>query len=760
MIKVTLKPEKGIQIDETKKYLFDPSVVQPYVDASAENATKAEEQANRAEQTFANVSAFVDTSKSEITGIIEQGKTEIATAIDDGRMEISDSILEATEEVKKAGSEAAQEAVQGAADEATRIATEQVNTYVVEVVSPQIQEFVNNAEADASNAAESAGLAAEEASKSSVFASDSQHYAEDARIWAEGEQNEVQELGGALSSMGAADLAYAIANAPEDTPIDASGLFAMNVVKGEKGDKGDKGDDGKDGGGLEIGDVAFAVMGIDETKNLRRYLNGQVISQTQFVSFSNWVKERAKLYPNTVATEENWQAEVTNSKLGQCGKFVIDDTLGTIRLPKVVNINGLQDLALMGSVKAESLPNITGTIINMYGGGGLTSNGAFSTLVNENFGRGSSSGGSRGGNTSIDASLSSSAYQDNAPVQQEAIQYPYFIQVATGVEESVDVTREIELNNPFSLLDYKWSEYELNNASWLLSNGAFHSGTVYKAVYELLLKIKNGTETKEGVSVKLSTEAYTDTDFVINTADTTFRLPIKVKLASGNAVVGNGMTLGLTNGTDNGGLITPNVEGARALAAVNAYGVDVSSSAKTVDDIVNGNVGVTTDPTKSGIETSSSGLKLYFYVGETIQDANVVVASNVLNQLAGSSKLFDGQWVQKKLSLNNATAVGSYTHDLSEYLPNDGNAYEVNVYVAMASENTTVYGVGTIASPCDNTDNCFFGLIKTTSNARFATGNFTLPVKDRVIYSQIATNKISSSGELFVTGYRRLGTNR
>ena len=94
------------------------------------------------------------------------------------------------------------------------------------------------------------------------------------------------------------------------------------------------------------------------------------------------------------------------------------------------------------------------------------------------------------------------------------------------------------------------------------------------------------------------------------------------------------MTLGLTNGTDNGGLITPNVEGARALAAVNAYGVNVSSTSQTVDDIVNGNVGVTTDPTKSGIETSSSGLKLYFYVGETIQDANVINASGVLTRVA------------------------------------------------------------------------------------------------------------------------------
>ena len=190
-------------------------------------------------------------------------------------------------------------------------------------------------------------------------------------------------------------------------------------------------------------------------------------------------------------------------------------------------------------------------------------------------------------------------------------------------------------NNPFSLLDYKWSEYALSNASWLLSNGQFNSGATYPAVYELLLKIKNGTETKDGVSVKLSTEAYTDTDFVVNTADTTFRLPIKVKLASGNAVVGNGMTLGLTDGTNNIGLMSPASGSASGLSVtIDAYGksVGTSQSASSLD--VRKTKGITTDPTKSGIETSSSGLKLYFYVGETIQDANVIAASQVLTKVA------------------------------------------------------------------------------------------------------------------------------
>lgn len=391
----------------------------------------------------------------------------------------------------------------------------------------------------------------------------------------------------------------------------------------------------KTGASWEVGDIGQSALGIDESLNKRRYLNGQVISQTQFVQFTAWVKQKASVYINLATTEENWQAEVTNSKLGQCGKFVIDDALGTIRLPKVVNINGLQDLALMGSIKAESLPNITGEFnggVNNYDtthleSGAFRANGA---SWGSNVGSGSAA---TQGMKSFDASRSSSTYQDNASVQQEAVQYPYFIQVATGIETSVDVTREIELNNPFSLLDYKWSEYEITNASWLLSNGQFNSGATYVSVYELLLKIHNGTETKDGVSVKLSTETYTDTDFVINTTDTTFRLPIKVKLASGNRVAGNGMALGLTDGTNNFAFQTyPSLSELRTGTA--NFNQNVGTSGSYNDRGTKLTVGVTTDHTKSGIETSANGLYLYFYVGETIQDANVIAASNVLTDIA------------------------------------------------------------------------------------------------------------------------------
>ncbi len=440
------------------------------------------------------------------------------------------------------------------------------------------------------------------------------------------------------------------------------------------------------GGSLEIGDIGFSAFGIDETKNLRRYLNGQVISQAQFVSFTDKLKSIVALYPNLATTEENWQAEVTNSKLGQCGKFVIDDTAGTIRLPKVVNINGLQDLALMGSIKAESLPNIKGES-PIHANPDYPLTGVFG--VTDSYHNGQLiSGYDSYYNLDFDASRSSSTYQDNAPVQPESIQYPYFIQVATGVEESVDVTREIELNNPFSLLDYKWSEYELNNASWLLSNGQFNSGSTYVAVYELLLKIKNGTETKEGVSVKLSTEEYTDTDFVINTADTTFRLPIKVKLASGNAIVGNGMTLGLTDGQRNGGLSAANIAVTSGTPFYNGiYGNPVGTAGSTYDAAAR-SLGVTSDPTKSGIETSSSGLKLYFYVGETIQDANVIAASQVLTKVANG--------IDRTVATDRETVVGwgmpDYSAGVSQVEDVEYTAPKAGVlYINAQDYNTNTY---------------------------------------------------------------------
>lgn len=285
----------------------------------------------------------------------------------------------------------------------------------------------------------------------------------------------------------------------------------------------------------------------------------------------------------------------------------------------------------------------------------------------------------------------------------------------TGKDTEIDITQEITLNNPFSLLDYKWSEYELNNASWLISNGAFHSGATYVAVYELLLKLQNGTETKDGVSVKLSTEIYEDSDFVLNTADTTFRLPIKVKLASGNAVVGNGMTLGLSDGTTETALYYNGTTGADGRTSGVGENVGYSTISGTYPK--NKYLGVTTDPLKSGIETSSNGLKLYFYVGETIQDANVIVASGVLTAIANADhvvesyndgtnwyRIYKSGWCEQ-----GGTVVATSTSGYPKYT--------VNLLKAMKDTNFNVQVTGRYTSnSAEGADYCF---ARTTTSISF-----------------------------------------
>lgn len=228
-----------------------------------------------------------------------------------------------------------------------------------------------------------------------------------------------------------------------------------------------------------------------------------------------------------------------------------------------------------------------------------------------------------------------------------------------------------ELNNPFSLFDSKYSDHELNNLSWLKSEGQWNAKAVYTDAYDKLLKVYNGTETVEGLSVKLSTETYTDYDFVLNTSDETFRLPLKTKLASGKAVVGNGISLGLTNGTNN--LCVTGYNGSnQCYMAYDGYGKTIGTPLNS-QAITTGMVatGVTTDPNKSGIELSDSDLYLYFYVGETVQNANLIDAGRIGEQLATKTDMLQasgaGMPSNKIVQLTTGASNTAYTAPANGY---------------------------------------------------------------------------------------------
>lgn len=108
--------------------------------------------------------------------------------------------------------------------------------------------------------------------------------------------------------------------------------------------------------------------------------------------------------------------------------YIIDTENARFKLPRTKwGFVGNRDNA--GGYVAESLPNITGQIAtgyNSYNGTSGTVSGAFEKVARWTNGCGAGGQVSFGG-ADFDASLSSSAYQDNAPVQQRATQmYLYF----------------------------------------------------------------------------------------------------------------------------------------------------------------------------------------------------------------------------------------------------------------------------------------------------------------------------------------------
>ena len=411
------------------------------------------------------------------------------------------------------------------------------------------------------------------------------------------------------------------------------------------------------GGGLEIGDIGIAPLGIDETKNKRRYLNGQIIIQEQFLSFTSKLKKAINLYPTLSCSEDEWQATALLTVGGQVGKFVVDNDAGTIRLPKIIMpIQGLTDLSKLGEIVEAGLPDITivskseqqvqngnagaGTPLSgVKGSLGISTSGTSYTLSNP-------AGLIVAGSTITRGSYfaaSDPIYGKSNTVQQEQIQYPYFIQVATGAETKDEITNEHELVNPYILLEPKFFETPVYNLSWLISNGSFTgSKAVHPHAYDALLielnaDIEVGTTqnnyTKRGLPVKLANDSYTDYDFVVNSADETFRPPLKVNLASSKAVVGNGRSLVLTDGTqDLGVFVSSNGNGLGAFKDTATVGTPASSvtGANNLAKVI----GLTTDSTKSSIETSDSNLYLYFYVGEVAQNTNLVNAGRIEEKLS------------------------------------------------------------------------------------------------------------------------------
>lgn len=116
-------------------------------------------------------------------------------------------------------------------------------------------------------------------------------------------------------------------------------------------------------------------------------------------------------------------------------------------------------------------------------------------------------------------------------------------------------------------------------------------------------------------------------------------------------------------------------------------------------------------------------------------------------------KVIDGQWVAKEQVLSTATAVGTYTVDLSDYLPNDNYNYEVMLHVYQASGSNSSDSVQRLYI-----DNKL--VVSTSVNGIWAGNDFINIIKNnsRIVTIERVGHK-SSAFDFVANGYRRIGTN-
>lgn len=403
----------------------------------------------------------------------------------------------------------------------------------------------------------------------------------------------------------------------------------------------------KSGEGLPLLSIRPALY-VDESLGLDYYLNGQLLTvNANLQGAVNALKSLQAKNPSLFTTEEEWQAEKTLSAFGQVGKFVFnyaedEETVESVRLPAVVNVQGLLDLQNLGMTVKAGLPNLTlyTTRQNNRASGGYAKAGT--TYVE---------------NLSFLASSQNPIYGASDTVQEEAIQYPWVIRLATGQETEVNIRNDIELNNPFFFGMSQYFDVEPNNLSWLKSDGMYKPKSVYPDYYNWILENVN-----KGVEGFKGQEGYcfiaTDSSgyyWWVSTESPVVGASVYRYEAGVNSMFFDGTVETLTS---NGFTFTSIFEGS-------SYTVTRDSSKDTsilhptawitdYDFVINTSDETFKLPLKNGTEgmfgggagVVPSGWALYYYVGETVQNANLIDAGRMQEQITNINAPSRGYLVQ------------------------------------------------------------------------------------------------------------------
>lgn len=348
---------------------------------------------------------------------------------------------------------------------------------------------------------------------------------------------------------------------------------------------------------------------------------------------------------------------------------------------------------------------------------------------------------------------------------------------------TIDVSRSIELNNPFFIGMSQYFENEPNNISWLKSTGEFHSKEVYPAFYNWCVDQYN----KQTPDFVLHTDEITDYSYVINLDEETFRLPLlngSESLLDTTRYIEYPINTEFNTAPANGYVFVEADTG----TANNQLGIIVKTSNGAVYGYKwQANTGGTnqllTAPVRKGYTFqfnyttfgqapyyrfyyNKGNGSLYYYVGEAVNNAHLVNIGNITaelsNKIGPQSDKLEGHFVATPpLTIAESQSIDTTTKifDVSEYLPQDSYEYLVWVTGAVSTTASSSKYVN-LHIGSDLMGSTYCTLCGTTARSAYsyvAYGSACIPVgKDRRI---LRYGNTSGSGTYTISlrGYRRMG---
>lgn len=334
---------------------------------------------------------------------------------------------------------------------------------------------------------------------------------------------------------------------------------------------------------------------------------------------------------------------------GEAWFYGVDTENERIFLPRGTRSQYTVNTDETGDYVEAGLPNIEGTFWSLPSRNGNSgANGAFTVTSNSSY---CADGSIDSRRVSFDASLSNPIYGNSDTVQPYATKKLLYIvvgnvKVQSAASDVVDVTTTE--NDTVPLFTGQYFDFKPNNPSWLKAGEQKNSAGIYTSCYNKLVQALTPANNIWNIKVVDVDDMEEGTDYSlywkVNQTAQTFTTPSKLSCkALTGAVVGNGMTLGVTNGTNNFGITAYSDTNGTLYLSSDAYGQSVQNTTKP-KSLINALVGVSTDPAKSGIVAEESEAQLYFKAANAIENLEILNVGQVMEELSNKVNVSNTSW--------------------------------------------------------------------------------------------------------------------